>query len=167
MIELASLHKHWCIADSVRVFITAKVPHPEDATLPEKFVEEAQLHSRFMRLSVWYSLLRVVVEGYQELKLSDPAIDEFLNRTDYVDALRRFRNAIFHYQTDPLSDKLMAFLELEESTKWAIGLNKAMESYFQKALPIEETIERLKRQARQGAEVDSPAPGGSATQPER
>lgn len=162
MIKLAALYKHWCIADSVKQFITAEVALPEDAKLPAEFAKAAQLHSSFMRLSVWYSLLRVVVEGYQELKLSDPTIDEYLKRADYVDALRRFRNATFHYQADPLSDKLMAFLELEEATEWARGLNKAMNSYLQKMLPIEETVERLKKQAQQEAQADGPASGGSA-----
>jgi len=158
MIELTALYKHWCIADSVKQFITAEVAIPETAQLPEAFVQVAQLHSSFMRLSVWYSLLRVVVEGYQELKLSDPKVDEFLQKTEYVEALRRFRNAMFHYQADPFSEKLMAFLQFQEATDWARGLNKALESCLQKLLPIEETIERLKQQAQPGAPAGSLRP---------
>ena len=146
MIELAALYKHWCIADSIKQFITAEVAIPENAQLPADFVKAAQLHSSFMRLSVWYSLLRVVVEGYQELKLSDPKVDEYLLKTEYVEALRRFRNAMFHYQANPLSDKLMAFLLLEDATDWARGLNKALEACLRKLLPIEKTIERLIKQ---------------------
>ena len=107
-----------------------------------------------MRLSVWYALLRVVVEGYQELKLSDREVDEFLQRTEYVAALRRFRNAMFHYQDDPFSNKLMGFLQLQDATDWARGLNRALEAYLQKFLPIEETIERLKRDTQPGAAGD-------------
>lgn len=147
MIELAALYKHWCIADSIKQFITAEVAVPEAAQLPEDFVQAAQLHSSFMRLSVWYALLRVVVEGYQELKLSDKEVDEYLQKTAYVTALRRFRNAIFHYQDDPFSDKLMDFLQLQDATDWARGLNKALEACLQKLLPIEEAVERLKRDA--------------------
>jgi hypothetical protein len=146
MIELAALYKHWCIADSIKQFITAEVSIPEGAQLPAEFMQAAQLHSSFMRLSVWYSLLRVVVEGYQELKLSDPKVDEYLQKTEYVEALRRFRNAMLHYQADPLSDKLMEFLLLDDATDWARGLNKALEACLQKLLPIEETIERLTKQ---------------------
>ncbi len=147
MIELAALYKHWCIADSVKQFITAEVTIPDTAQLPKSFVQEAQLHSSFMRLSVWYSLLRVVVEGYQKLKLSDPTVDEYLQKAEYVEALRRFRNAMFHYQADPFSEKLFDFLQLQDTTDWARGLNKALEAYFQRVLPIEETIERLQQQA--------------------
>lgn len=162
MVDLAALFKHWCIADSVKQFITAEVAIPENAELPEAFVQAAQLHSSFMRLSVWYSLLRVVVEGYQELKLSDPAVDEYLQKAEYTEALRRFRNAIFHYQPDPFSEKLMAFLQLQDATDWARGLNLALEACLQRLLPIEETIERVKQQAQQMAQADEPASGGSA-----
>ena len=158
MIEIAALYKHWVIADSVKQFITAEVTIPETAQLPEAFVQVAQRHSSFMRLSVWYSLLRVVVEGYQELKLSDPKVDEYLQKTEYVEALRRFRNAMFHYQADPFSEKLMAFLQLHDATNWARGLNKALESCLQKLLPIEETFERLKQQAQPGASADGLRP---------
>jgi len=158
MIELAALYRHWCIADSVKQFITAEVAIPKTAQLPEAFVQAGQLHSSFMRLSVWYSLLRVVVEGYQELKLSDPKVDEYLQKTEYVEALRRFRNAMFHYQADPFSEKLMAFLELQDATDWARGLNKALEVCLQRVLPIEETIERLKQQAQPDAPADGLRP---------
>lgn len=158
MIELAALYKHWCIADSVKQFITAEVAVPDAHQMPEALVKAGQLHSSFMRLSVWYSLLRVVVEGYQELKLSDPKVDEYLQRVEYVEALRRFRNAIFHYQDDPFSEKLMGFLELQDATDWARGLNSALEAHLQKLLPIEETIERLRRQAQPGAPADGLRP---------
>lgn len=158
MVELAALYKHWCIADSVKQFISAEIPIPETAQLPEAFVRTAQLHSSFMRLSVWYSLLRVVVEGYQELNLSDPTVDEYLQRAEYVDALRRFRNAMFHYQADPFSEKLMAFLQLQDATDWARGLNKALEACLQKLLPIEETIKRLQQQAQPSAPADGIRP---------
>lgn len=154
MIELAALYKHWCIADSVKQFITTEVTIPQTAQLPEEFVQAAQLHSCFMRLSVWYALLRVVVEGYQELKLSDEKVDEFLQKTEYVEALRRFRNAMFHYQDDPFSNKLMEFLQLKDATDWARGLNKALEACLRKFLPIEETIERLTRDAQPGTAAD-------------
>ncbi len=154
MIKLAALYKHWCIADSVKQFITAEVAIPETAQLSEAFVQAAQLHSSFMRLSVWYSLLHVVVEGYQELKLSDPKVEEYLQKTEFVEALRRFRNAMFHYQADPFSHKLMTFLQLQDATDWARGLNKALEACLQKLLPIEETIERLKQQTQSGAPAD-------------
>lgn len=147
MIELIALHKHWCIADSVKQFVTAEIEVPGKERLPEAIMQMAQLHSSFMRLSVWYSLLRVVVEGYQQLKLSDPQVDEYLQKAEYVEALRRFRNAMFHYQADPFSEKLMAFLGLRDATEWARGLNKALEFFFQKQLPIRDTIELFKQQS--------------------
>ena len=47
------------------------------------------------------SCLYVVVEGWNELELTDPAIDAHLNNDDgpeLVGAIRRHRNGVFHYQ---------------------------------------------------------------------
>lgn len=159
MNELAALYKHWCIADSIKQFITAEIAIPEKDEPPDAFVRMAQVHSSFMRLSVWYSLLRVVVEGYQELKLQDARVDELLRNTEYSEALRRFRNAMFHYQADPVSEKLMAFLELPEATEWARALNAALEQFFLKSLPVREMLEQLRSQAQPAVQADGHASG--------
>jgi hypothetical protein len=160
MNKIASLYNHWCVADSIKQFVTATVPVKNGEELPEELMEMGQLHSSFMRLSVWYALLRVVIEGYQNLKLQDEGIDHFLRAGEYVEALRRFRNAMFHYQTDPFSDKLMTFLELDEATKWARGLNKAFEKFFESALQIQKMYDLMKSSGQPGAQVDDPSPSG-------
>lgn len=48
-------------------------------------------------MSLWYALLAVVIEGWNDLRLSDAAVDELL-RSPYVDKLRRYRNGVFHFQ---------------------------------------------------------------------
>lgn len=141
--KLSALYKHWCTADSVKQFIAASVPIGSPPGLSEDRVQAAQAHSSFMRLSVWYALLYVVMEGYRELKHDDHDVNVFLEREDYVDALRRFRNATFHYQTDPLSDKLMTFLLLEDATVWARGLSSAFDRFFQRELHIEDVLKRM------------------------
>lgn len=138
MRNLAALHKHWCIADSVNHTVGVEIGGAETSGLSPEALEWAQLHSSFMRLSVWYALLQVVVEGYQELELKDPDIDTFLLREDYMAALRRFRNAMFHYQENPFSDKLLTFLQLDDG-EWARGLHRAFKRYFENNLPIYET----------------------------
>lgn len=62
MLTLAALYKHRCIADSVKQFITASVPADASLGMPEDMVELSQVYSSFMRLSVWYALLYVVIE---------------------------------------------------------------------------------------------------------
>ena len=147
MIKLAALYKHWCTADSVKQFITAAVPVGSTTQIPGALLQAGQAHSCFMRLSVWYALLYVVIEGYNELKLNDPDIDELLTRSEYVDALRRFRNATFHYQADPVSDKLMTFLELADATDWARCLSKAFGLFFERELHVEEMLLKVTEEA--------------------
>jgi hypothetical protein len=64
-------------------------------------------------LTYSYSNLYLVIEGWKELGLKDEKIDKLLT-SPYVDRLRRFRNATFHYQKEPLSPKHMEFFGTEE-----------------------------------------------------
>jgi len=93
---------------------------------------------------VWYSLLYVVVEGYLELKLSDPDIDELLKAESYLGSLRLFRNTSFHYQKDPIPEKAMKFLVTEDSETWIKSLNRALDKFFLEHLPIKEQMEAFK-----------------------
>jgi len=128
--EIISLHKRWCTADAVKQFISADVPVKRSEEYPQWFKDLGNKASMFHRLSVWYALLYVVVEGFRELKLIHPEIDNLLKNDECVDCLRLFRNAIFHYQKDPLTEKEFKFLEAKDSEKWIRELNKALENFF-------------------------------------
>ncbi|WP_206742338.1 hypothetical protein [Vibrio parahaemolyticus] len=67
-----------------------------------------------------------------------------MEQYDFVDALRLFRNATFHYQKAPIPEKAMKFLETENSENWIQDLHVAFRQYFEKQLPIRETMEKLK-----------------------
>jgi len=105
---------------------------PKD--VPKALADVAVQMSVFMAIGVWYSLLQVVVEGYKELDYQDNRIDGLLSQEEYVDALRRFRNATFHYQEDPISPKLLEFLTATESERWINQLNVAFRSFFEEKL---------------------------------
>lgn len=144
-VKLVALHKHWCIADAVRVAAEAPVLKPDaEAEAIKKFGLEFALlgqHASLMaRVSVWYSLIYVVVEGYRDLKVTFEPLDQILAKEDFTDLLRLFRNATFHYQEDPLSAKLIGFLEKPDSEKWIRNLNKQMQAFFMHALPIQQTL---------------------------
>lgn len=136
---IAALYKHWCVADSVKATIAIDIEAPSPGFSPE--IEQlGQMHSAFMRLSVFYSLLFVVVEGYRGVGVSDPAVEEMLADEERVKMLRRFRNANFHYQEDPFSKKLMEFLEREDGPAWTRALHAAFETFFRSRLPIDEMV---------------------------
>lgn len=148
MIELVALHKHWCIADAVRVVIGAPIMKPEQETeairrLGPEFALLGEHASTIARLAVWYSLLCVVVEGYRDLKHKFEPLDSLLEQEEYVNLLRLFRNATFHYQENPLTEKIIGFLNKKGSEHWIHELNKQLEAFFLQALHIKETLQDL------------------------
>lgn len=136
--QLVALHKHWCIADAIRFSINREKPLEDIYSKDIKAI--ADFHSRFMQIEVWYSLLYVVIEGYKALGIKCDLIDALLENEEMVSMLRRFRNATFHFQEDPISEKLLAFLEVPESEYWIQDLNAAFQGYFVRELNISEVM---------------------------
>lgn len=68
------------------------------------------------------------------------SLDALLEKDEYVDQLRRFRNAIFHFQKHPINEKLLDFLEAEDSEYWIRALHKEFELFFLQTLPIKEQM---------------------------
>jgi hypothetical protein len=142
--ELIALHGHFLAADAVKQFLFADVPVDEEtAAKLGDLLDTAQFWSATMRLQVFYALLYVVVEGYREFGCQDVAVDRLLAQSDYVDALRRFRNAVFHPQEQPISPKLTAFLNAEGSEGWTYDLYRSLKAFFESQLPIKEFLDRL------------------------
>lgn len=139
--ELIALHKHWCIADSIKQVVSVTLPARSCQTptqkLPDDLAAFAEAHSGFMRLQVWYALLFVVIEGYRALDHKSAEVDAVLSNEEMVNALRLFRNAVFHYQKDPLTEKLLGFLDTKESEIWIRQLNSALKKHLESLLPIE------------------------------
>ena len=142
MEKLVALHKYWINADAIKQVVMTKIGS-ETSNLPNEITKLAELHSSFAKLSVLYGLIYVVIEGYQELKYTNEQIDTLLAQNDFVDALRLFRNATFHYQKKPISEKALKFLELKESETWIRELHIAFKLFFEKELPMKEILEKI------------------------
>jgi hypothetical protein len=140
-LKLISLHKHWLNADAVKQ-VVAK-PIGDNNGLPDDLTALAEMYSSFSRLLVLYGLIYVVVEGYRELKTTNAKIDELISQEDFVDSLRLFRNATFHYQKQPIPEKALKFLELPESENWIRELHSSFKEYFEDNLPIKEMLKEL------------------------
>ena len=139
--KLLALHGHFLAADSVKQFLFADVAVDEETAVQlGDLLDSAQFLSRAMRLQVFYALLYVVVEGYREFGCEDAAVDRLLAQSGHVDALRRFRNAVFHPQEQPISPKLTAFLNAEGSENWTYDLYRALKAFFESNLPIKESL---------------------------
>ena len=139
--ELVALHKHWCIADSVKQVVSSHLPEKSRQTktrkLPDDLAALGEAHSEFMRLQVWYALLFVVIEGYRALDHKSVEVEKLLSNEEMVNALRLFRNAVFHYQKDPLTEKLLGFLDTKDSEAWIGKLNYELKNHLEALLPIE------------------------------
>lgn len=164
MMKLAALHRHWIVADAVRVVLQQKTTTSMQEKLAiHKFgvdhVAFGERVSMLCRMQVWYSLLYVVVEGYQELGQKFKPLEEVLTNGNYVNLLRRYRNATFHYQPDALNDKLIDFLDEKDSEIWIKELNKQLEAFLMSALPISETLADLEKNGLpaipQGSKIDT------------
>jgi len=80
-------------------------------------------------MTYWYGGLYVVIEGWQELGLHEPVIDELLQSPN-VDLLRRFRNGAFHFQNAWLDDRLVAFCGAAGSVSWVRALTQRFHDYL-------------------------------------
>ncbi len=80
----------------------------------------------FLYLSYWYASLYVVIEGWNDLGLHDPSVDPLL-RSPNVDLLRRYRNAVFHYQGRYYDEKFMTLMRAgQDVAAWTQTLHLAI-----------------------------------------
>jgi hypothetical protein len=113
-----------------------------DAILAEVLAAKKQLQGTTeiesrLYMSYWYGGLYVVIEGWNELKLSDTIIDELLNSPN-VEFLKRYRNGVFHFQRDYNDKRFLEFMtQGTDEVTWVRSLNEQFGRYF---------LERLKRQ---------------------
>jgi hypothetical protein len=143
-ISILSLHTHWITADAVKERIRFDVKSAEDQ-IPKELEALGQQMSKIQTLVVFYALFYVVIEGYRELKLEDESIKVLLGKNDYEDRLRRFRNAVFHFQKHPFDRRLIEFLDAEDSENWIRELYVAFKRFFLRELPIAQSLERLNK----------------------
>jgi hypothetical protein len=83
---------------------------------------------------IWCGLLYTVVEGYQELKLTDSQVNSLLLQSTRLAVLKRCRNGMFHFQKDYFDDRLIARMRDLFFTTWALELTKALGGCITNAL---------------------------------
>ncbi len=83
----------------------------------------------FMWLALWLALLYVIAEGFKDLGLSDPIIDELLGSRN-LELLRRFRNGAFHFQRDYFDPRFTYVWSSDEVQEWAVRLHDEFRRFF-------------------------------------
>jgi hypothetical protein len=96
-----------------------------------EFEARAWLLPPFLYGSYWLASLYVLVEGWKNLKLSDPAVDALLDDR-FVSLLRRYRNSIFHFQPKYLDHRVEEFMQeiSGERQGHASRVHDALERFF-------------------------------------
>jgi hypothetical protein len=97
----------------------------------------ADVDVRWLRLRLWYAFVYVVLEGWESLRLKDEGVEwciDSLRSDGELEALRRFRNAVFHVQRDPSTNKFGEVLADGPYTgmlRRIVNLQDALDRYFQ------------------------------------
>lgn len=132
-LEVLTLYRYFAYAAQMRALFRMetktdwiKSMDGDEANLIGFFYSKAGLYLLYS-----YSGIYLVIEGWKELKLSDEKIDKLIS-SPYLERLRRFRNATFHYQKEPLSMKHLDFFgtEEEKTEVWLNEVYNEFERYF-------------------------------------
>lgn len=116
-----------------RYFIWAsKMRHEFDGLIANKKSDDEVIFLEHVHvyMSYWYGALYVVAEGWKDLNLEDEAIDKLLN-SPYLALLRKYRNAVFHFQRRFSHKGFMNLMfEGEEAGDWVRSLHSEFGRYF-------------------------------------
>jgi hypothetical protein len=132
-IEVITLYRYFAYAAQMRNLFKDEAKtgwissmKGDEANLTTFFYSKAGLYLLYS-----YSGIYLVIEGWRDLKLKDEKIDKLIS-SSYVDRLRLFRNATFHYQKEPISWKHLQFFGTEEEKTeiWFNELYQEFERYF-------------------------------------
>lgn len=86
----------------------------------------------FTRMSIWYALLAAVLEGWEDYGL--PSDELSSAPSELREALRRFRNKTLHVQDQFPHPHLVAFIEKEDSVRYAYWLDEQLRIAIDAAL---------------------------------
>jgi hypothetical protein len=123
---VASLHRYFIWSAQMDTNFKVLLPR---ASQTASFLDPDFISS-VMYMSYAYATLYVVVEGWKDLRLSDPAVDRLLTSPN-IDLLRRFRNGAYHFQPEYFDERQTDFTAGGlKSLEWISSLQNAFKQYF-------------------------------------
>ena len=142
--SVTALYVHWCTADTAKQFIGIPLLAAANAgcaePIPAGPTLAVQQLSVITRLQIWYALLYVVVEGYQQLEEKDAAVDELLANEEMVAAMKGFQTVLFQPQEAALPDQMLRFMARPGSEHWPHALNGALQRYLESRIDVQAYI---------------------------
>ena len=115
--DKATLHRYFIWANRMREHL--------DETLKTKAISPNPAENIEVNLymSLWYSQLYAVIEGWKELQCSDSTIEELL-KSPNMDLLRRYRNGVCNFQKEHFDARFIEYMtEGQNSAAWIRTLN--------------------------------------------
>jgi hypothetical protein len=107
--KLYSLNRYFIWANRMKSHFAEAIQEQGDP--PSGGIERRMwLSAPFSYACYWFAILHVVVEGMQELKLTNPSLSTLLKDDDKLEKLRRFRNGVYHFQPNYFDDRFKDFL---------------------------------------------------------
>lgn len=118
---LFTLHRYFIWSNRMRQHF--------EATLRSKKTHGLEIES-FLYMSYWYASLYVVVEGWQELGLSEPAVNELLSSSN-VEFLKKYRHGVFHFRRKYFDEaRFGPIIETEGTVNWIRTLHSSIGDYL-------------------------------------
>jgi hypothetical protein len=103
-----------------------QIAAPEELADPN--IYQARPFGIFM--GYWYASLFVVIEGWEDLNEEDEVLQGLLKSPNTA-LLKRFRNAVFHYQKNYRDPRLIELIsEGNEVVEWIWSLDEAFSAFF-------------------------------------
>jgi hypothetical protein len=137
------LHRYWIYSNRMRQFFDrALTASQQDFITFEKETEPAKVIAAAgafavgpgLFMSYWYGSLYVVIEGWRQLRLTDPKIDPLLLSPN-VRSLRKYRDGVFHFQRNYFDDRFLNFIKARDSVAWVRTIHSELGAYFRREIP--------------------------------
>lgn len=120
-----TLHRYYLWANRMRGHLLMSGVPPS-----ERIARRLWLQQSLPYFALWLSLLHVVMEGWDELKLYDQKVDSLMESPSR-DLLRRLRNGAFHFQVEYYDARFMEFIDSpSDPLAWATELHQAIGAWF-------------------------------------
>ncbi len=141
---IMSLHRYWVYANRMREnFEAALTKSPRNFTNLAKETDLAKATVAAATFAIGpgifmsyrYGSLYVVIEGWKQLRLTDPKIDPLLLSPN-VRLLKKYRDGVFHFQRNYFDDRFIGFVKAEDSVQWVRTIHSELGEYFRREIPL-------------------------------
>lgn len=101
----------------------------------EQFVQlpdDGEMSIRIASVSHWLAAEYVVLEGWGELGITGGHVSKLLELyPEHRETLRRCRNAVYHFQNEPLDQRIVKCVQNEdEELTWTIALHEEFQRFL-------------------------------------